>query len=499
MRSVEPREKLTNRQRTEKFIRQAGLPTIWCPGCGIGSVVWAMTWAVDYLGLPQDDVVVVTGIGCSGYLYNYLNFDAYHGTHGRALPAATGIKMANPRLQVLVPMGDGDCSAIGGNHFIHAARRNVDLTAIVINNGIYGMTGGQYSPLTARGSRASTAPFGTIEDPFDISALAMAAGATFVARGGTYQPRQLAELIARGIAHKGFSVIEAISQCPVQYGSRNPPGLAADMIRWQKDHAVSVERAAAISVDELQGCFTTGVLRDEDHPENEYSARWAGVVAKARHEKAPAATLGMPVATALAGRVPLGKPLDDRSEVRLAGVGGQGLALAGEILATAAGMVEGRRVAQVEFHGANQRGGPSRAEVVISDEEIAYPAVAQTDVLLAMTPKAVADYLPKARAGSVVVVDSTRIADVPATEANVYWIPLTTIARDLGAEISVNIVALAALTALSGIVEPEALESAALSRLPLRTHDLNRRALTAGWEAATVAFEAVPRAGGPRK
>jgi 2-oxoglutarate ferredoxin oxidoreductase subunit beta len=487
---VAPDEKLTNRERTDRYIRSAGLPTIWCPGCGIGTVVWAMTWAVDHLGIPRDDVVIVTGIGCSGYLYNYLNFDGYHGTHGRALPAATGIKMANPRLHVLVPMGDGDCAAIGGNHFIHAARRNVDLTAIVINNGIYGMTGGQYSPLTSRGSRASTAPFGTIEDPFDISALAMAAGATFVARGGTYQPRQLAELIARGMAHKGFSVIEAISQCPVQYGSRNPPGVASDMIRWQRDHAVSLERAAAMSQAELKGCFTTGVLRDEDCPENEYSARWAGVVAEAKGADSAVREPGMPAATVLAGRPPLGRPLSGRSEVRLAGVGGQGLALAGEILATAAGMVEGRRVAQVEFHGTNQRGGPSRAEVVISDEEIAYPAVGRTDVLLAMSPKALADYLPKARPGSVVIVDSTHIAETPASEAVVYAIPLTRIAKDLGAEISVNIVALAAVVALSGVVTPEAMERAALSRLPARSHGLNRRALLAGWEAAESAFAA---------
>lgn len=495
---METEEKLTNRERAGKYLRGAGLPTIWCPGCGIGTVVWAMTWAVDHLAIPQDDVVIATGIGCSGYLYNYLSFDGYHGTHGRALPAATGIKMANPRLQVLVPMGDGDCAAIGGNHFIHAARRNVDLTAIVINNGIYGMTGGQYSPLTSRGSRASTAPFGTIEDPFDISALAMAAGATFVARGGTYQPRQLAELIARGIAHKGFSVIEAISQCPVQYGSRNPPGLAADMVRWQKDHAISLERAADMSEAELAGCFTTGVLRDDDHPENEYSARWAGVVTTAKAEAQTAtspARKDMPAATVLAGRMALARPLTGRSEIRLAGVGGQGLALAGEILATAAGMVEGRRVAQVEFHGANQRGGPSRAEVVISDDEIAYPAVARTDVLLAMTPKALADYLPKARPGSAVIVDSTHITEIPASAARVYAIPLTRMAKDLGAEISVNIVALAALTALSGVVSPEALESAALSRLPARSHELNRRALVAGWEAAEAAFGAAGTAG----
>ena len=235
------------------------------------------------------------------------------------------------------------------------------------------------------------------------------------------------------------------------------------------------------------------MLREVEAPEREFSARWAGVVDKARAAGGPASARSredsaLPEAVALAGKQPFARPAGARSEIRMAGVGGQGLALAGEILAGAAGLVEGRHVAQVEFHGANQRGGPSRAEVVISDREIAYPAVARTDVLLAMTPKALNDYLPKARPGSVVVVDSTNLPELPAAAAGAYAIPLTRIARDLGAEISVNIVALAALTALSGVVSPEALESAALSRLPARSHELNRRALQAGWAAAEAAW-----------
>jgi len=393
-------------------------------------------------------------------------------------------------------MGDGDCAAIGGNHFIHAARRNVDVTAVVINNGIYGMTGGQCSPLTPYGSRASTAPFGHIEEPFDVSALALAAGATFVARGGTYQPRQLAELIAKGMAHKGLAVIEAISQCPVQYGSRNPPSLATEMLRYQKDHAVTVERAANQSPEDLRGKFTTGVLRQQEAPERELSARWAGVVARAREarqQEMREAQTQLPGELARAridgDAAPVPPPpgaRPARSEIRLAGVGGQGLALAGEVLAGAAGLIEGRHVAQVEFHGANQRGGPSRAEIVISDEEIAYPAVTCTDVLLAMTAQALSDYLPTAKAGSLVMADSTLIPikELPASRARLCPLPLTQLARDLGAEISVNMVALGALTALSGVVSAEALEQSALSRLPERSRELNRKALLAGRQTA---------------
>jgi 2-oxoglutarate ferredoxin oxidoreductase subunit gamma len=282
-------------------------------------------------------------------------------------------------------------------------------------------------------------------------------------------------------------VIEAISQCPVQYGSRNPPGVAAEMVRWQRDHAVAADRAADMPPEELQGKFTTGVLRQVTAPEGEFTERWAGVVERARASARDGADRTLPPATALAGKQPLEPRRGGRWEVRMAGVGGQGLALAGEILAAAAGLGEGKRVAQVEFHGANQRGGPSRAEIVIDEEAIAYPAVSRTDVLLAMTPKALADYLPRAREGSLVMVDSTFISDVPAGAARVVPLPLTRIARDLGAEISVNIVALAAMTALTGVVSPESLESAALARLPVASHDLNRQALLAGWQAAVAA------------
>lgn len=266
-----------------KYYRRSGFPTIWCPGCGIGNVVTAMVRAIDSAGLNQDDTVIVTGIGCSGIIYNYLNFDGYHGIHGRAVPVGVGLKMANPRLNVIIPMGDGDASAIGGNHLIHAARRNIDITAIVINNNVYGNTGGQFSPLTPIGSLSTTSPYGSIENPFDICELVKGAGATYVARGTAYHFRQLIDLITNGIQHKGFSMIEVISQCPVQYGRRNKLGSASDMLRAQRDNAVLAKKAQTMSPDELEGKFIIGELVNIEAPDEEYTNRYQKLIDKVQN------------------------------------------------------------------------------------------------------------------------------------------------------------------------------------------------------------------------
>jgi len=241
-------------------------PHVWCPGCGNGIVLGSLIRAIDSLGLDKDELVLASGIGCSGRMPVYVDLNTLHTTHGRALTFATGIKLANPSLNVLTVMGDGDATAIGGNHFIHAARRNLDLTAIIINNQIYGMTGGQYSPTTPYGSNAATAAYGHIEHAFSIAELAVTAGASFVARGTVYHVPLLDKLIAQGISKKGFSVIEIISNCHIQYGRRNKKGDPVIMMQEFKDHAVTVEKAVTLSAEELQDRITIGVLADIDKP-----------------------------------------------------------------------------------------------------------------------------------------------------------------------------------------------------------------------------------------
>jgi 2-oxoglutarate ferredoxin oxidoreductase subunit beta len=221
-----------------------------------------MIRAIERLRLKKDEIVVVSGIGCSSRMPGYLDFHTLHTLHGRALAFATGVKMGRPGLSVIVPMGDGDALAIGGNHLIHAARRNIDLTAIIMNNSIYGMTGGQYSPMTPLGNRATTAPSGTIEHPFDLVQLARGAGASFVARTTTYHVKEMIKIIARAIKHKGFAVVEVMSQCPTYYGRKNKLGSAVDMMRHFKEGTAPIGSKKKAEHPDLieRGIFVEEVL-----------------------------------------------------------------------------------------------------------------------------------------------------------------------------------------------------------------------------------------------
>ena len=243
----------------QKLRKNKKFPTIWCAGCGIGVVMGALIRAIDQLGLKNDDVALVAGIGCTARMPIYLDFNTLHTTHGRALAFATGLKIARPDMKVIAIMGDGDALAIGGNHFIHAARRNIGITTIVVNNAIYGMTGGQYSPTTPLNGRATTAPYGNIEPPFPICDLAAAAGASYVARSTVYHALELDKFITEAIANDGFSVVEAVSYCHTTYGRLNKLGTAADMMRALKDNSISQSAYGRLGLEERAS--NTKVLR----------------------------------------------------------------------------------------------------------------------------------------------------------------------------------------------------------------------------------------------
>jgi 2-oxoglutarate ferredoxin oxidoreductase subunit beta len=250
-----------------KYLRHdKKFPHVWCPGCGIGIMLGALIRAIDRIGFEKDEIVLVSGIGCSGRLPVYVDFNTLHTTHGRALTFATGVKLANPNLKVIVIMGDGDAVAIGGNHFIHAARRNIDVTSIILNNSIYGMTGGQSSPTTPYGMRSSTTIYSSIEQAFKISELAVTAGAVFVGRGTVYHAKLLDSLIEKAVLKPGFSVVEVIAHCHTQYGRQNRLGTAVEMMEWQRDHAVTAEKAATMKSGELEDKVVIGVLVDKDLP-----------------------------------------------------------------------------------------------------------------------------------------------------------------------------------------------------------------------------------------
>ncbi len=262
------------------YIREQFFPHIWCPGCGHGIVLNGMIRAVEQLGIAKNDIVMVSGIGCSSRIAGYLDFHTLHTLHGRALAFATGVKLSRPELNVIVPMGDGDALAIGGNHFIHAARRNIDITAIVMNNRIYGMTGGQYSPLSGPGILATTAPYANIDHAFDIVQLASAAGATFVARTTTYHVREMAGIIAEAIAHRGFSVVEVMSQCPTYFGRKNRQGGAVDMLKHMNKTTTPIGSKAKEENPEL---IERGVFLRKESPE--YCSEYERVISRARGGK----------------------------------------------------------------------------------------------------------------------------------------------------------------------------------------------------------------------
>ncbi len=257
-----------------KYMRRTvTFPNVWCAGCGNGIILASIVRAIDSLGLSKDEVVLVSGIGCSSRAPLYVDFNTLHTTHGRAIAFATGIKFANPKLKVIVITGDGDAAAIGGNHLIHACRRNIDITTIIFNNYIYGMTGGQYSPTTPHNSKASTAPYGNLDQPFDLCKLTKAAGATFVARSNVFHAKILESYVKKGIENKGFSVVDVLTNCHVIYGRYNKRGSAADMINWFKTNTMNVESAIKkwgdiqTAEENLDGKILTGIFQQKKLPE----------------------------------------------------------------------------------------------------------------------------------------------------------------------------------------------------------------------------------------
>lgn len=251
----------------KQYLRLQKFPHIWCPGCGDGIALKSILRVIKKLDWQKDEIVMVSGIGCSSRTPGYVDFNTLHTTHGRAIPFATGVKLANPKLHVIVVSGDGDALAIGGNHFIHAARRNIDITVLIFNNHIYGMTGGQVSPTTPLTKRASTAPYGAIDPPFDVVEVARGVGATYVARGTTYHVPALDKLILNAFQKSGFALVEIMSPCPTSYGRYNKLGTPVNMLQQLKDQAVAVKKWEKLTPEEREGKFPIGVFVDIERQE----------------------------------------------------------------------------------------------------------------------------------------------------------------------------------------------------------------------------------------
>ena len=250
-----------------RYLRENSLPHFFCSGCGAAQVLNYFVQVSAELDLDYDKLVAIGGVGCAARIPVYLHAEALHGVHGRTLPWATGIKLHNPELEVVIFSGDGDAGAIGGNHLIQAARRNLDVTMIVVNNLTFAMTGGQVAPTTFQDLTTVTTPYGNREKPFDLCKLAVAAGATFVSRSTTYRPRQAIHAIKKAVQHKGFALVEIITQCPTNFGRRAiGSGDPVRGVEWIKEHSVSVAKASELAEKDLADKFVLGTFVEKQAP-----------------------------------------------------------------------------------------------------------------------------------------------------------------------------------------------------------------------------------------
>ena len=268
----------------DNYLRTDKMPTLWCWGCGDGVILKAVIRAIDRLGWDMNDVCVVSGIGCSGRFSSYINCNTVHTTHGRAIAYATGIKLANPQKHVIVITGDGDGLAIGGNHTIHGCRRNINLNHILINNFIYGLTNSQTSPTTPRGFWTATANYGNIDPSFDACNLAIAAGATFVARQSIIEPSKLEKILVDGFSHDGYSFFDIFSNCHINLGRKNKMGQATQMLEWIGSRIENKAKFDTLSDEEKVGKFPIGILH-HDTTKTEYTKAYDMIINAAKNNE----------------------------------------------------------------------------------------------------------------------------------------------------------------------------------------------------------------------
>lgn len=481
-----------------KFIRPSAKTTANCPGCGNGILAQSILQAIEELGLRLDDFVFVSGIGCAAWIPSPSFYaDVLHTTHGRPIAFGIGVKVALPHKRVMVISGDGDLTAIGGNHLIHAARRNIAMTVFCVNNGIYGMTGGQVAPTTPLGLTTVTTPFGNAENPFDICELVKGAGAPFVARWTTYHPRQLVRTAKKAILKKGFAFVEVLSQCPVEFGRKTGIGNAVQMLEWYKTKSVGVARAKDMPPAELADRIVVGELVDIQKPE--LIETLDGIRRKAMASAAPRGYSpppgyplgvggGTPPAAGYRVRGMGGGQPVKRTEIRIAGFGGQGVVLAGVLLGTAAAVTDGRRAVQTQSYGAAARGGGARSEVVVSDDPIIYPRVTHPDIMVAMSEEAMKKYGPDMRAGGLLIIDSDLVKEANRDDVRLVAVPASNLAtQELGRTIVANIVMLGVVVAKTGVVSAAGMEAAIRENVPPKTIDLNLKAFRKGLELGASA------------
>jgi 2-oxoglutarate/2-oxoacid ferredoxin oxidoreductase subunit beta len=476
---------VTTATQVRSLLREPSMPHVLCSGCAHGIVLRAFLEAVVGLGIDRDRLALVAGIGCSSRLVGHVDACTLHSTHGRAPGFASGLKLARPDLTVALITGDGDGLAIGGNHLIHAARRNLDLTVILFNNEIYGMTGGQTAPTMREGALATTAPFGNIDPPFNACELLTAAGASFVARALAFEPPKLTDIMSQALSHPGFSFIEVISDCPVFYGRFNREGDGWEMLAGMKRHDSEMSGilgskayVSHLPQTPVPHALPLGVLHSDDRPE--YGAAYRAAAAA---NVAPPSTNGQAEPSVKPEEAP-SPPVPGtrgRQDVRVAGAGGQGVVMAGTLLAEAA-VQSGQNATHSQVYGPESRGGASRSDVVIDDGEIGFPLAEGLDLLVVLSAEAAQQFVPRVRPTGVLVVDVDEIPDPPTGPFEVRALPIVATARRVtGGLIGTGVVALGVLAELTGVVDAAVLERVVAAKFP-EHREVNLAGLNAGME-----------------
>jgi 2-oxoglutarate/2-oxoacid ferredoxin oxidoreductase subunit beta len=479
------------------LLRGERLPHIWCQGCGLGTAlttfISTLQWLEKNRGWDMDKVAVVSGIGCTGRIAGYVRLDSFHTTHGRALPFATGLKLANPELKVIVLSGDGDIAGIGGNHLIHAARRNLNLTVICVNNFNYGMTGGQVSATTPHEARAVTSQYGNFEYPFNLPYLAAASGASYVARWTVLHARRLEWTLREALEHPGFGFIEVIAPCSTAYARWNREGTGLDPQQLRRR-----------GLEVMKHYQKVGRITHGTHPKD------AGVVVDGNgliteivegvfvEDRKPdlQSALDMLVAKGEKWWLAEKKALDDRpdlpqrsehlprTEVQLGGFGGQGIISAGKIIGQAGAIYDGLEVCFTQSYGPEARGGAAGSQVVLSTDPIHHPHVIQPKSMIIMSQGAYAKYVPTLAPGGILLLDDGLVslpAD-PRTDIETYGMPATRIAEELGNNRAANTVMLGFWTAAIGAVSEAAMRQAVAESVPSKTVEVNMKAFDIGFQ-----------------
>lgn len=473
---------------------------IWCEGCGLGNMQRSIQVAlmrqlgrrlgVDYMdpaGVEaiKNNVAMVSGIGCTSRMPGHLDFNTVHTTHGRSLAFASGLKMARPELTVVLAAGDGDIFAIGGNHFIHAARRNLDMTLIVYDNHSYGMTGAQHSPTSPQGEVGASAPYGVFEPSFSLIDLAIGAGAGFVAQGAvtTLQEHQdqLDELIAEGLAHKGFSFINVLGFCHTGWGTRNK---RAESFRYRQhieQQIAPVERWREMTAEERARLKPLGIIHRVARPDLQNTPGFADCLARSRK----AVEAGREEVEAVSP-LPETDLRAKRTSLRFAGSGGQGVISAGEI-ALAAAVRAGKNGVFMKNYGPEARGGEAYSDVTISDGEIHFPQSDQLDVLVALNQETFDKFRKEVAPDGRILANATAVRetyDDPRVIASPIGELLAREVRPPKRELGINILALALALDYFGLMSREAVTAAVMKSVGKKNPALNQKALATGFAEA---------------